>query len=252
MANTFIGVDLAWQSDKNHSGIAVLRGDNNGATLVSCSTNIATLLDVVNYILTNTTANTVVAIDAPLIIKNTVGQRPCENLISKKFGRYHASAHSSNLTRYPSPGSIQVAQLLEQNGFSHMPNPTIDKYKEGRWFFEVYPHPAQIVLFDLKKIIKYKKGCPTDKYAGLEILRHYIKTKFVQGKPPLLSNDLFEKLLNRNFDGLKGKALKHYEDILDALVCAYLSLYYWTWGAEKTEMIGNLETGYIINPTEAL
>ena len=252
MTTTFIGVDLAWQSDKNHSGIAVLRGDSSGATLFSCSANIATLQGVVNYILANATANTVVAIDAPLIIKNAGGQRPCEKLISQKFGRYHASAHTSNLTRYPDAGSIQVAQLLEQNGFSHTPNPTTDKYKEGRWLFEVYPHPAQVVLFDLEKIIKYKKGRIADKRAGLEILRHYIKTKFGQGRPPLRPNDLFEELLNQDFDRLKGKALKHYEDILDALVCAYLALYYWRWGAEKAEMIGNLETGYIINPTEVL
>lgn len=163
-----------------------------------------------------------------------------------------AFAHTSNLTRYPNAGSIQVAQLLEQNGFSHTPNPTTDKYKGGRWFFEVYPHPAQVVLFRLEKIIKYKKGRVADKCAGLEILRHYIKTKFVEGKPSLHSTEPFEALLSREFDTMKGKALKHYEDILDALVCAYLALYYWRWGAEKAEMIGNLETGYIINPTESL
>ncbi len=252
MTTTFMGVDLAWQSDKNHSGIAILRGDSRGATLSSYSTDIASLCNVVKYVLTNSTINTVVAIDAPLTIKNTVGQRPCENLIAKKFGRYHASAHSSNLTLYPNAGSIQIAKLLEQNGFSHSANPTTDKHKGGRWFFEVYPHPAQVVLFHLEKIIKYKKGRTADKCAGLDLLRHYITTKCVQGKPPLEPNRLFEKLLHQDFDTLKGKELKHYEDILDALVCAYLALYYWTWGAEKTEMIGNLVTGYIINPTEAL
>lgn len=252
MTNTFIGIDLAWQSDKNHSGIAVLRGDSNGAALFSYSTDIVTLLDVVDYVLAHATPNTVVAIDAPLIIKNMKGQRPCENLVGKKFGRYHASAHTSNLALYPNAGSLQVAQLLERGGFSHTPNPTIDRYKEGRWFFEVYPHPAQVVLFGLERIIKYKKGRVADKRAGLEKLCYHIRTKFVQGKPSIQPNEQFEELLKEDLDRLKGKALKHYEDTLDALVCAYLALYYWSWGAEKAEMIGNLETGYIINPTAAL
>ena len=29
---TFIGIDLAWQSDKNHTGIVVAYGDEAGAT----------------------------------------------------------------------------------------------------------------------------------------------------------------------------------------------------------------------------
>lgn len=252
MITTFIGIDLAWQSDKNHSGVAVLRGGNNGARLFSYSTGLTTLMEVANYVLAHATANTVVAIDAPLIIKNPTGQRPCERLIGKRFGHYHASAHTSNLTRYPDAGSVRIAQLLEQNGFSHTPNPITDQYKEGCWFFEVYPHPAQVVLFGLARIIKYKKGRFADKCAGLEKLRHYIRTKFGSGNPPLQPNELFEELLQRDLGALKGQALKRYEDTLDALVCAYLALYYWTWGAEKAEMIGDLETGYIINPTKAL
>lgn len=252
MVTTFIGVDLAWHTENNYSGIAVLRGDNNGAALIPGGTTVVKLVGVVNHILTHATDNTVVAIDAPLIMKNSAGQRPCENLIGKKFGRYHGSAHSTNLTRYPNAGSVKLAQMLERKGFSHNPNPPNDKYKGGCWFFEVYPHIAQIVLFNLDMIIKYKKGRIAGKRAGLEILRHNIRTNLMQGKPPLNSNKPFEELLTQNLNELKGRALKHYEDLLDSLVCAYLALFYWRWGGEKNELIGNLETGYIINPTEGL
>lgn len=252
MATTFIGVDLAWHTDRNYSGIAVLRGDNNGATLIPCGTTILKLGGVVNYIQAKATDNTVVAIDAPLIIKNMEGQRPCENLIGKKFGRYGVSAHSVNLTLYPNASSLQVTQELKRNGLSHTPNPAKDRYKGGRWFFEVYPHAAQVVLFNLEKIIRYKKGRVADKRAGLEILHHNIRTKFMEGKPPLCSNEPLEELLTQNLAELKGSVLKHYEDLLDSLMCAYLTLFYWSWGAEKNEMIGNLESGYIINPTETL
>ena len=252
MTTTFIGVDLAWQSDKNHSGLAVLHGDRSGASLSAYSTGIATLNGVVDYILAQSTTNTVVAIDAPLIINNLTGQRPCETLIAKKFGRYHASAHTSNLTRFPQAGSVQLVQRLAEAGFTHAPNPASDQYKTGRWCFEVYPHPAQVVLFNLERIIKYKNGRVADKRAGLERLRRFIRTRFGSGDPPLQMNDRLEELLAQPLEPLTGRALKHYEDTLDALVCAYLALFYWAWGATKNEMIGDLETGYIINPTWGL
>lgn len=40
--------------------------------------------------------------------------------------------------------------------------------------FEVYPHPAQVVLFDLPKIIRYKKGSASEKREGLSVLRRYL------------------------------------------------------------------------------
>ena len=50
-------------------------------------------------------------------------------------------------------------------------------------------------------------------------------------------------------DELRGRSLKSYEDALDAVFCAYLAFHYWRWGAERNEMIGDLESGYIVVPT---
>jgi predicted RNase H-like nuclease len=248
---TFIGVDLAWQSDKNPSGIVVARGSISGAALVYCSSDITPLQNVVDCIISHSKSNTVIAIDAPLIIDNETGQRPCEKSIGQKFGKYHAAAHSSNLKRYPDPGGVRLAQYLEEKGFSHSPNPTTDKLRTGRWFFEVYPHPAHVVLFDLDRIIKYKKGRVAEKRRGLQKLCQHLK-KLVGADPPFLQNEKLKKLLQKNVEELRGKSLKQYEDNLDALLCAYLALFYWRWGEEKNEMIGDLKSGYIINPTEPL
>jgi predicted RNase H-like nuclease len=134
MISTFIGIDLAWQSDKNHSGIMVMEGDKNGAEIISYSKGITNLEGVINYIKPYKTSNTIIAIDAPLIIKNKTGQRPCEKLISKKFGSRHASAHSPNLDRYPDAGSVKLANILGKEGFIH--NPPEDIFKKSCWFFK--------------------------------------------------------------------------------------------------------------------
>ena len=42
---TFIGIDLAWQSDRNHSGGAVLEGDQSVVILREVSSGLGTLAD---------------------------------------------------------------------------------------------------------------------------------------------------------------------------------------------------------------
>ena len=85
---TFIGVDLAWRSSKNHSCVAVARGGKSGAELIHYSVGIYTLRGVLDCVRAISTNNSVIAIDAPLIIKNQTGQRPCVKLIGMKFGRW--------------------------------------------------------------------------------------------------------------------------------------------------------------------
>ncbi len=42
--------------------------------------------------------------------------------------------------------------------------------------------------------------------------------------------------------------MKRYEDTLDAIFCAYLAWHCWRWGAERNEMFGTMEQGYIVVP----
>lgn len=244
---TFIGVDLAWRSDRNHTGIIVTRGGTDGARLVASSNGIKSLSAATAFIQQYTTADTVIALDAPLVIRNQTGQRPCETLIGKRFGKYGASAHSTNLSRYRDAGSIAFVQLLEEQGFIHDPNPATAKRRNGRWLFEVYPHPAQVVLFQLDRIIKYKKGKVAVKRCGLVQLQHHL-VSLQRSEPRLNSSAELEALLNRDIAALNGRELKWYEDVLDALFCSYLALHFWYWGEERAEIIGSLDTGYIINP----
>ena len=245
---TFIGVDLAWQGNTNHTGIAVARG----GALIAVSSGITSFADVVRFIVAHSTANTVVAVDAPLVIANETGRRFCETLVSRKFGARHASAHSSNLTLYPGGGPAQLVAMLAEHGFKHDLDLDLARGREGRWIFEVYPHPAQVVLFDLPKIIRYKKGRAEEKRRGLEILRRYLSEALPAGDPAMMPGAVGADLLHENLASLGGQALKHHEDLLDAWFCAYLALYLWTWGSERNEMLGDLASGYIVVPTAPL
>jgi predicted RNase H-like nuclease len=192
----------------------------------------------------------VVAIDAPLVLENLDGQRPCELLISQKFGAKHASAHSSNLTKYARPTSVRLARELEARHFLHCPLPDTQR-RAGRWFFEVYPHPAHVVLFQRKYIVKYKKGRIADRRTGLEEMRREVRTHCTIAEPRLAVTPTLADFLQQDLGALKGARLKEYEDTLDALLCAYLAAHNWRWAAERNEMIGDIRTGYIVNPTVA-
>lgn len=246
---TFIGIDLAWRSDRNHSGGAVLEGDEQGVTIKELSEGLTTLNEVQGFIHRHTRSDCIVAIDAPLIIENDKGQRPCEKKIGHQFGAAHASAHTSNRKLYPDAGSVRLVNHLKAQGFEDCPHPH-QRFLGGKWFFEVYPHPAHLVLFQRSQIIKYKKGQVTARKKGLHEFRESMRRFLCQANPSLVEDAQLCSFLERPLGDLRGKALKRYEDLLDAVFCAYLAAYFWTWSWERNEMIGNRETGYVINPIQ--
>jgi predicted RNase H-like nuclease len=137
---TFVGIDLAWRSDKNPSGGAVLRGNRQCARLMDITASLASSPAVLSYIENYATASVCLAIDAPLVIPNKTGQRPCETLIGKRYGARHASCHSSNLSLYPQAASVHLASQLVSRGFRHAPD--LAHPENQRVMLEVYPHPA--------------------------------------------------------------------------------------------------------------
>ena len=238
---------MAWRSERNHTGIAVIRGGPDGGEFVSSAYGIRSGEAAAGFVARYATPDTVVAVDAPLVIRNQTGQRPCETMIGRRFGRYDASAHTSNLSLYPEPGSVTFVCLLETAGFIHDPEPSTLRRRAGRWVFEVYPHPAQVVLFQLDRILKYKKGNLAAKRAGLALLRRHMASLH-KLEPSLSSTRELKAILEGDLDTMTGRELKWHEDTLDALFCAYLAFHVWYWGAARNEMIGDLQTGYIINP----
>src|SRR5688572_27223676 len=139
MPTTFIGVDLAWKSERNPTGIAVLEGDRSGAELTAVKT-ISSKANVAETIIAVATSETVIAIDAPLIITNVTGQRLCERAVGRRYGSREASCHTSNLGLYPGARSVAFAAQLEAHGFVHV-TPQ-DQRLTKRVLMEVYPHAA--------------------------------------------------------------------------------------------------------------
>jgi predicted RNase H-like nuclease len=181
-----------------------------------------------------------------LIIVNDEGQRLCETLVSRRYGARHASCHTSNRRLYPNAASTRLATALRAEGFVHAPE--AQETPEQRIMLEVYPHAALVALFDLPCVIKYKKGTAVQKCSGLQELQRRIAV-LEQYTPALRRNPVLDRVLNHDVTTLAGARRKLYEDGLDAVICAYLAYFYWVWRWERTEIFGNVESGYIVNPT---
>jgi predicted RNase H-like nuclease len=247
---TFIGIDFAWQSERNPSGIAIARGEGAEASIIDVTSGVHGLDGVMALVERFAEANTVIAIDAPLIIRNPTGRRPCEPEISRRFGAKHAAAHSSNLTLYPFPSTHELVLRLEHAGFCHH---VAGRPREpGRWFFEVYPHPAHVILFGLETIIKYKAKSRRPRSLRMaEFARLQSLLVSLESATPSLAPGAAQTLVSADPDALRGQRLKDHEDALDAWFCAYLALHAWYWGAERNEIVGDFESGYIVLPAAA-
>lgn len=68
----------------------------------------------------------------------------------------------------------------------------------------------------------------------------------------LQSNPALLEFLSQELTSLRGVMLKRYEDALDAIVCSFLAFHLWRWGWQRSELIGDLASGYIVLPTVPL
>lgn len=179
---------------------------------------------------------------------NVCGQNILPGTKIKMFAAYHAVPYPSNRNLFQRLyGGIrgeQISKMLEMKGFQH--SPYIKKFEESKKFFEVFPHSAMVVIFKLKEILKYKpkKNRPYNlRWQEFETYQSCLKSLETREPSLILPHDI----INTNVRVLKGKALKRYEDLLDAIFCAYIAYYYW-YELGTCSVIGDLKDGYIVTP----
>lgn len=236
----FIGIDLGWSSGA--SGLCCLGWSSGKLELLVLDRQAETdeILGWVDRWLPQAEPG-VIAVDAPTLIPNETGMRLPDRLAHKYFGRYHAGCYPANLSRPFATKLVQFGLSLETRGFDHAP--TIEPQKPGRYQLEVFPHPAMVHLFQLDRILKYKKGNLADRRSELIKLRQYLIDCLPRLTPMLLLEESALPEIPTN-----GAALKAVEDQLDSLVCAYVAAHWWYWGTARNWVLGDRQQGYIIVP----
>lgn len=231
-----VGIDLAW-SDRHPSALCI--ADATGALITELM--VSSDDEIIDAIRTLGDGPVTVAIDAPLVVPNDTGRRPCEAELQAEYGSRHAGPHPSNrqlLTRVH--GRIRGEDLLARiraHGFA------LPGAGQARTILECYPHPAIIEMFGLGERLRYKakRGMTVaDRRKGLATLATLVES-LEDAEPRLVTPRIIID------ETVRGRAVKTVEDTLDARICAWVAAL-WSRRPECVRCFGDPAGAHIVVP----
>jgi predicted RNase H-like nuclease len=237
-----LGIDAAW-TDRRPSGIALAAENESGWRLVAADSSYAEFLARPSESSSEPSvagqpanpaklislcerlcgvAPAVVAVDMPLSREKICGRRVSDIGVSRAFAAKKCATHSPSVMR-PGRVSDQMRADFEAAGY-HLwtadrgPTPAL---------FEVYPHPALLALTNADQRLEYKTA---------KTLTYWPREPLAVRKRKLF--DVWMRIgaaLDAEIAGVAaaiplpaestvGRALKAYEDRLDAIVCAWCAI----------------------------
>jgi predicted RNase H-like nuclease len=245
---TILAIDAAW-TQHEPSGVALVSKHNglwrcvavapSYASFIALSENTAvdwqatrfagnipqpTFLLSASQLIAKVNDVDLVTVDMPVATAPIQQRRRADNEISRQFGGVGCSAHSPTPMR---PGVIghELSSAFLRLGYqvagSDVPPGT------PRRLVEVYPHPALLTLLQQNYRVPYKVAKTTKYWRGAS-------TQERRERVLAVLNQVYDALANvfgpLGFE-LPGQPvsfseLKRYEDVLDALVCAWVGTQY--------------------------
>ncbi|WP_372729143.1 DUF429 domain-containing protein [Nocardioides sp.] len=237
----FVGIDLAW-GERKPTGLAVLDLEGRLQHLSSAVTDVEIAETLAPYV----AENCVVAVDAPLIVRNPTGNRPAEAALNRDFARFDAGAHPVNTGKREFSESPRGARLSSRLGLDMNP-----RSRRPRRVIEVYPHAASVALFRLGRTLKYKNktGRSLEQLRGALLVLIGLLEGLAEAETPLhVAGETWQALVGQVETAARKSELRVVEDQVDAVVCAYVALFS-VREPEHTTTYGDVETGYIVTPT---
>jgi predicted RNase H-like nuclease len=235
----FLGLDLAW-SDRNPSGLAALDEDGR---LLDVRADVRDDAAILAWVRGQLGPRGVIGIDMPTIVRNATGIRPCERELASVFRRYHAAPHPANLRRFPDGG--RARRLIDALACDGVVEALDVRAGDPRTIaLEIFPHPAHVRLFGLDRIFGYKKKTRPWPAVLAEWSRYRAAlAALASADPPLILGAAIPTAVD-------ARGYKRWDDMLDAISCAYVAAFVWRWGIEAphVRVFGDLSAGYIVVP----
>lgn len=230
----FIGIDLAW-GFKRPSLLCIIRKDSNGFSYETllCLTS---LEDFSSFFRVHQEETLVLAIDAPLTVRNCKGNRQAEQEIGVFLRRFHSGILPVNLTvvEQKYPRLTLFWELLLQSHFQ-ITLPFMDTF--WRIAFEVFPPLIILGLWGQGALEVYQREKKTKR--ALPLFQQRI-AELASFSPPLQGLELF-------FFALQEDSL-WFVDACDALLCAYAACFLWSRGRKYARVFGAPQEGEVVMP----
>ena len=234
-----LGIDAAWTA-ASPSGCALVVETETGWRLVSCAASYdqfaaagtgrpadlrarGSIPDVTS--LTDACVRAtgrrpdLVAIDMPLALVPITSRRVSDQAVSRHYGGRGSGTHTPNATR---PGPIGDAVRA---AFASIGYPLLVDRVTCPGLMEVYPHPALIELASAPRRLPYKIQKTARYWPGLPVARRRENLLAVWADVVSLLDARISGVatgLPPPTTGAPTATLKSYEDMLDAVVCAWV------------------------------
>jgi predicted RNase H-like nuclease len=236
-----LGIDAAWTVTQP-SGVAVAMQDDAGWVLIAAASSYgafdavaagralplrhlgappdaAALLSAAQSLCGAPVS--VAALDLPLAHAPITARRACDDAVSRAYARQKCSTYPPSATR-PGPISDRLRLEFARAGYALC---TTDLSLPG--IMEVYPHPALLALCDAPERLPYKAAKTRIYWPALDRVQRRERL--------VLQWADFVEHLERDISGVtaalppppadaRGVALKAYEDMLDAVICAWIGI----------------------------
>lgn len=245
----FIGIDLAWaqsgaRAQPNETGVAAI--DAHGV-VIECGWTRG-LDETMSWLAkTAVDGSTLAFVDAPLVVDNPVGQRPCEREVGQRYGRWKVSANSTNQSS-PRQAGVLLRERLHESGWA---------YDDGRdgpptgglVFSECYPYTTLVGAAEMgydQERPTYKRRparVPTAQWravraAECDRLIGHMAGLATADPPLLLSSHPVSRRLFSEPSPQKAADYKHREDLIDALLCAWTAALWFRHGLARCQVLG--------------
>ena len=236
-----LGIDAAWTATQP-SGVALVEETDNGWRLLAVEASYQRFLSLASgsapesrpsgsipdasELLQASTilfgqAIDLVAIDMPMSLKRIVGRRESDNKVSREFGAKKCGTHSPSAVR---PGRISDT-LRKDFAAAGYELQTAKIAIHG--LIEVYPHPALVELANAKERLTYKAGRSRNYWPYLTPSERQIELHREWSKIISLLDSKISGVATRfkSFrKGTSGIEMKATEDMLDAVICAWVAI----------------------------
>jgi predicted RNase H-like nuclease len=237
----YLGLDLAW-APRNSSGGAVLEPDGDQGVKLVSTASLRAHEDVLGWIARNRgRGGCTLAVNAPTIVENTGGRRPCDALLQEHFGKHQIDEYQVNTVNATHPRTI--ARGLIRMGFDPDPN------AEGDRLIETCNQATEILLFESERPIRMKSGPVGARKDAVDRYRELLAGRLADAVPALLPSPALDRLLEADLPASNGTRVGELEEQLQSVLSAYTAAYLDWRGPESCAFLGDLNTGYILLPT---
>jgi predicted RNase H-like nuclease len=248
-----IGIDLAWGegSDEklaNETGLVAV--EPSGEILDSgwaCG-----ISETVVWIERVATTDTLLMIDAPLVVSNTSGQRLCEKQVGERY--MHPWKVGANSTNSGSErlGGVALLRVLEATGWRYHDGCDGQPPSSGRYVAEVFPYTTLVGAPELgydderpiyKRRPKSLRSLSMNAFRELraancdELIRRLATLRTADPPLDLASHDATDALIEEP-SPIADDAYKHREDLIDAVLCAWTGRLWLARGLDRCQVLG--------------